>query len=558
MKDATSSCSHWEAHQLYRSWLLADTAAGNAPELPVCRDKNLHAIAQLAAIRLRAQHAIISIIDNDSQHILAEATQHLPLSDEPTPTRREPLLGVTSLPSSDIFCDPRILADPTLPSEEDASSRLDHFVSTNCEFDDRFKDHELVKKEGGIRFAAGVPLISKNDCVVGTVLVLADTPRESVEDTGLVELKDYAQCVIRHLELVRLSVEPLRENNVLREISGCFADQYHLLPEENHKKSGISKASESDNDGQDKPATVIFEADGTTDVNDNRWSIETSLQTAFDTAARILRESAKADGAVIFGPPAVADLMVIDDNTSTHESDEQDTHNAESILLASSLREGLSYPATSNQPAPTMDALQSLVSVYPRGKIFDLTRHGGEVKSSPIGNRHLDLNVPPVDNHADDDAHEQGALLAKLHEEILTKVGEARTLVFLPVYDQETGALLATCLIWNMSDTHAASAGRDIEKFHVLGNFLSHSVAQLRTQNKDAEQKKFMSNFSHELRTPINGILGAAQFLQDTVSDDYQNELLQSIVVSSNTLLDTVSSLPPFHMPIYPCELGQA
>lgn len=53
-----------------------------------------------------------------------------------------------------------------------------------------------------------------------------------------------------------------------------------------------------------------------------------------------------------------------------------------------------------------------------------------------------------------------------------------------------------------------------------------------------------MSNFSHELRTPINGILGSAQFLQDTVSDDYQNELLQSIVVSSNTLLDTVNYLP--------------
>jgi nitrogen-specific signal transduction histidine kinase len=72
---------------------------------------------------------------------------------------------------------------------------------------------------------------------------------------------------------------------------------------------------------------------------------------------------------------------------------------------------------------------------------------------------------------------------------------------------------------------------------------LSHNIAQLRMQNKDAEQRKFVSNFSHELRTPINGILGSAQFLQDTISDDYQNELLQSIVVSSNTLLDTVSNL---------------
>lgn len=51
-----------------------------------------------------------------------------------------------------------------------------------------------------------------------------------------------------------------------------------------------------------------------------------------------------------------------------------------------------------------------------------------------------------------------------------------------------------------------------------------------------------MANFSHELRSPIHGILGAAQFLQDTISDnDYQSALLQSMVVSSNTLLDTLN-----------------
>jgi signal transduction histidine kinase len=118
---------------------------------------------------------------------------------------------------------------------------------------------------------------------------------------------------------------------------------------------------------------------------------------------------------------------------------------------------------------------------------------------------------------------------------------EAQTLTFLPVHDHDNKTLLASCFAWHDTGIDTAVGHRDVADYHVLGNFLSHSVAQLMLQNKDSEQKKFMSNFSHELRTPINGILGSAQFLQDTVSDDYQNELLQSIVVSSNTLLDTAS-----------------
>ncbi|RMY45128.1 hypothetical protein D0863_16103 [Hortaea werneckii] len=55
------------------------------------------------------------------------------------------------------------------------------------------------------------------------------------------------------------------------------------------------------------------------------------------------------------------------------------------------------------------------------------------------------------------------------------------------------------------------------------------------------ERNQFLSKFSHELRSPIHGILGSAQFLQDTVSTDYQSSLLESIVISSNLLLDTIN-----------------
>jgi signal transduction histidine kinase len=104
-------------------------------------------------------------------------------------------------------------------------------------------------------------------------------------------------------------------------------------------------------------------------------------------------------------------------------------------------------------------------------------------------------------------------VLDMLRTDVLDHVVGAQTLIYLPVYDQSNGSLLASCFAWRCSGSHKTDDRQDITDYHVLGNFLSHNVAQLRVQSDDAEQKKFMSNFSHELRTPINGILGSASTL---------------------------------------------
>ena len=46
------------------------------------------------------------------------------------------------------------------------------------------------------------------------------------------------------------------------------------------------------------------------------------------------------------------------------------------------------------------------------------------------------------------------------------------------------------------------------------------------------------SQISHELRTPMSGILGFLQFLSDTQIDDEQRDYLSHIEASANRLLD--------------------
>lgn len=532
MQDAITHSRYREVQDLYDAWLQANDAADNSLDQHSPSDKNLRAIAQLAALKLRAQHAIISLIDDKSQYILAQASNTRSPSHGSGSAINEILSGVTSQPLSEAFYDQQIFANSTSHSGRTCSQEIDHFVSNDCRTDDRFKDHEFVKQEEGVQFALGVPLMSKNKHRIGILLVLDGSPRDGVEDTDLLELKDCAQCVVRYLELVHSSVRATKETNILRGIAECFPNQYEP-PEAKakHGKSEESTRSKSDIDG----CTVEFEDEDHTEMGDSPKAIETSIQAACDSVAGMLRDRSMADGAVIFGPPSVANLMVVEDHMSPNEADERCGKKPSSSLLASSLREGVICSAIKDRKAPPICVLSRLASVYPLGMVFSISKDGVN-EQAPTSNEQRPLRSAT--------AEETENVLTMLRSDVLNNLADAHTWMYLPIYDQDNRSLLASCFMWSQDDgLYAGNDHRDISDYHVLGNFLSHNIAQLRMQNKDAEQRKFVSNFSHELRTPINGILGSAQFLQDTVSDDYQNELLQSIVVSSNTLLDTASHL---------------
>jgi hypothetical protein len=538
MQDARPSCCQREAQEFYNQWLSANDGVDNGQAKESRKDKNLNAFAQLAALKMRAQLAVVSLFDGKSQYILAQYTQDGPHSHDSSIAHHE---LPASQSQSDAFCDQHILAHLTTCPRQTDPPITDHFISLDCQSDDRFKDHALVKKEDGVRFAIGVPLVSRTNCIIGALVVLDGSPRGGEDNRDLSALKDYAQCVVRHLELVQSSSGSSREISVLRGISRCFGNQYRSLPEP--EKDGKSEESSlgRDTNSHERTSTVKLETEDYADLATPK-SMEASIQAAFDDVAKILRDCSLADGALILGPPAVESLMVADDSASPPGSDERDGDDPTSRLLSTCLDDRGLLSAGEGRQAPSVCSLRHLAYTYPRGAVFDIK--GKSVHEQRSGMDDQSPSCPdPANDHNSGNVHGIVEVLTMLRNDILENDTEVQTMLFLPVYAHDNGKLLASCFAWICSGVDSSECRRDASDYHVIGNFLSHSIAQLRMQNKDAEQKKFMSNFSHELRTPINGILGSAQFLQDTVSDDYQNELLQSIVVSSNTLLDTASLL---------------
>lgn len=71
-------------------------------------------------------------------------------------------------------------------------------------------------------------------------------------------------------------------------------------------------------------------------------------------------------------------------------------------------------------------------------------------------------------------------------------------------------------------------------------------VSRLATIAADQQKGDFIGSISHELRSPLHGILASAEFLAETECDPFQNSLVDTIDSCGRTLLDTINHVLDF------------
>ncbi|KAJ6146418.1 hypothetical protein N7497_008400 [Penicillium chrysogenum] len=274
---------------------------------------------------------------------------------------------------------------------------------------------------------------------------------------------------------------------------------------------------------------------------------------SFRRAANLLRESLdlSGDGGVIFLEANNSPLMDADMG-----GDCSDTGGPASVLSASTNEEPFAPQAGSMTtcPAANLDRsfLQLLLRRYPKGKLWSFHRDGLISTSDdddqeaqdkgPLGTSATSRSPPNAQPSKPTRKRRKAAENSVLNQYF----PHAAQIMFVPLWDAVSSQWFGGCFCWSTIETQVFTTS--VELSSVLGFSSSIMAEYSRVESLIADRQKgdFIGSISHELRSPLHGILAAAEFLNSTHLNEFQDSLLETINSCGRTLLDTMNQVLDF------------
>jgi len=190
-------------------------------------------------------------------------------------------------------------------------------------------------------------------------------------------------------------------------------------------------------------------------------------------------------------------------------------------------------------------ALHTLLRRYPRGKLwtFDLD---GAVSSSSEDETYTRLPRGPNQRIRDDRRRKVRNQKTKSDAKFLAKhFPGVRQLLFVPLWDAGRSRWLSGCFAWSTEPTRILSKQSELAFLTAFGNSVMAEWSRIDTEIADQKKGDFIGSISHELRSPLHGILASAEFLEE-VTTGWESRLVETIDSCGRTLLDTIVSCQGF------------
>jgi signal transduction histidine kinase len=199
--------------------------------------------------------------------------------------------------------------------------------------------------------------------------------------------------------------------------------------------------------------------------------------------------------------------------------------------------------------------LQSLIESYPNGKVFALIlAEGSSSSESEDPLQALSPTISTTEQTLSDTDDGKGrrrqvrrqrqdaSELAKLRRYF----PEARSLIFCPLWDYQRERWFAAGFIWSTSPFRTFTITEDLNYFACFGNSIMSEVARIDAVTADLAKTSFISSMSHELRSPLHGILASAELLREAATSRFQLDMVSSIDRCGAILLDSINHVLDF------------
>jgi len=182
--------------------------------------------------------------------------------------------------------------------------------------------------------------------------------------------------------------------------------------------------------------------------------------------------------------------------------------------------------------------LQRLIRRYPRGHIFSADEFG------PIDDRFCPgTNVGAARVQR---SRRKGSVYSLDIAELFRLRPEARYIIFLPLWHLQRECWFLATLAWTTNPAQSFD-NDDLTYLSAFGNSIMTEISRFETLAVSGAKSDFISSVSHELRSPLHGILASTELLREALgSNSMQLNMVDMIESCGNTLLDTMNHLLDF------------
>jgi signal transduction histidine kinase len=193
------------------------------------------------------------------------------------------------------------------------------------------------------------------------------------------------------------------------------------------------------------------------------------------------------------------------------------------------------------------DTLHRLLQRYPNGSILNFEENGGVCFSD----EELNTNVSNMSMSNKDESKSAYQESTNAFEEIDNQVildtfPGIRRLAFFPLWDTTTKSWFCGAFAWTNNPFRVLDADDDMAYLTAFGNSVMAEKARLDAYMVDRMKSNFISTVSHELRSPLHGILASVELLNDMSLSLAQLDVTRMINTCGQTLLDTINHVLDF------------